>query len=199
MFCKARVFLVALIVTILSGCWIPEQFDVKVAVNKDGSYTFSYDGTLTFAPALAAAQKGELSAKDEADFKQEATKIARQPGFKKVDYLGKGKYKVLVEKSGRAGEPYYFLSKESKIFAVLPQKDGTISVSAIRPDRKTIQELTSIGAKIDGTLTVSVASGAKVVKHNAQSQPSVFGLFGGYRWQIKSPDDNPFIAIQPSS
>lgn len=199
MFHKARTFFVVLIVAVLSGCWIPEQFDAKVVINKDGSYTFSYDGTLTVALALAAAQTGELSAKDEAGFKQEAAKIAREPGFKKVDYLGKGRYKVLVEKSGKAGEPYYFLSNESKFFAVLPQKDGAISVSAIRPDKKAIQELSSIGAKIDGTLTVSVANGAKVIKHNAQSQPSVFGLFGGYKWQIKSPDENPFIVIQPSS
>jgi hypothetical protein len=199
MFQKARVFFVVLIVAVLSGCWIPEQFDAKVVINKDGSYTFSYDGTLTFALALAAAQKGELSAKDEASFKQEAAKMAREPGFKKVDYLGKGRYKVLVERNGKTDEPYYFLSKESKIFAVLPQTDGSISVSAIRPDKKAIQELNSIGAKIDGTLTVSVANGAKVIKHNAQSQPSVFGLFGGYKWQIKSPDENPFIVIQPSS
>ncbi len=199
MFYRARFFVVFLIIAILTGCWVPEQFDAKVVIKKDGSYTFSYDGTLTFALALAATQKGELSAKDEAGLKQEAAKIAREPEFKKVDYLGKGRYKVLVEKSGKAGEPYYFLSKEFKTFAVLPQKDGSVSVSAIRPDKKAIQELNSIGAKIDGTLTVSVASGAKILKHNAQSQPSMFGLFGGYKWQIKSPDENPYIVIQPSS
>jgi len=183
----------------LVGCFIPEQFDAKVVVNKDGSYTFSYDGTLTFAPALAAAKKGELKTKDEEFFKQEVAKIAREPGFKKVDYVGNGRYKVLVEKNGKPGEPHYFLSKESKIFAIIQQQDGTILVSAIRPDKKAIQGLNSIGAKIDGILTVSVASGAKVIKHNAQSQPSLFGLLGGYKWQIKSPDENPFIVIQPSS
>ena len=199
MFHKTSVIICVLIVAILTGCWIPEKFDAKVVINKDGSYTFSYDGTLTYALALAAAQKGELSAKDEADLKQEASKIAREPGFKSVDYQGKGRYKVVVEKNGRPGEPYYFISKNSQIFAIVPENGGSISVSAIRPDKKALQEMNSIGAKIDGTLTVSVARGAKVLKHNAQSQPSVFGLFGGYKWQIKSPDENPFIVIQPSS
>ena len=198
MFHKARITVFALIVAMLTGCWIPEKFDAKVVVNKDGSYTFFYDGTLTFALALAAAQKGELSPKDEIAFKQEATKIAREPGFKKVDYLGKGRYKVVVEKNGKPGEPYYFLSKEFKIFSVLTDKTGAITVSAVRHDKKAIQEINAIGAKIDGTLTVSVASGTKVLKHNALSQPSVFGLFGGYKWQIKSPDENPFIVVQPS-
>ena len=84
---KAKLLIYILILALLSGCWIPEQFDAKVVFNKDGSYTFYYDGTLTFALALAAAQKGNLSAKDEASFKQEAVKLAREPGFKKVEYL----------------------------------------------------------------------------------------------------------------
>ena len=87
MFYKTKLLFYVLMFALLSGCWIPEQFDAKVVFNKDGSYTFTYDGTLTFALALAAAQKGELSAKDEAAFKQEAVKLAREPGFKKVEYL----------------------------------------------------------------------------------------------------------------
>lgn len=196
---RIEIFLIATMAVILSGCFVPEQFDAKVTINSDGSYIFSYDGTLTFALALAAAQKGALREKDEDAFREEGLKLAREPGFKKVDYLGKGRYRVLVEKSGKAGEPYYFLSKESKIFAILPQQDRSISVSAIRPDEKSIQQLKSIGAKIDGTLTVSVAGGVKVIKHNAQSQPSAFGLLGGYKWQIKSPDENPLIVIQPQA
>ncbi|MFA7346283.1 MAG: hypothetical protein WCZ86_00850 [Desulfurivibrionaceae bacterium] len=194
---KARILFVFAIISIfLFGCWVPEKFQAKVAVNKDGSYTFVYDGILTFAAVLMAGQ-GELSARDEADLKKEAVKIAKEPGFKKVDYLGKGRYKVLVEKIGKPGEPYYFLSRESQILSILPQKDGTVSVSAIRPDKKAIQELSSIGVKIDGTLSVSVASEAKVLKHNAQSQPKLFGLLGDYKWQIKSPDENPVIVVQP--
>ena len=63
--------------------------------------------------------------------------------------------------------------------------------------KKDINELKSMGAKIDGNLTVSVAKGVKVLKHNAQSEPKVFGLFGGYKWEIKSPDADPFIVVQP--
>jgi hypothetical protein len=93
---------------VLTSCWIPENFDTKIAINKDGSYTFTYDGTLTFGMALAAAQKGGLSASDEAEFRKEGEKLRREPGFKKVDYQGKGRYKVLFEKAGNRGEPFYF-------------------------------------------------------------------------------------------
>lgn len=182
---------------ILFGCWVPENFQAKVTLNKDGSYTFVYDGTLTFAAMLFGGKNGKLSASDEAALKKETEKIAKEPGFKKVEYLGNARYKVLVEKSGKPGEPYYFLSKDSCAFSILPQKDGTVAVSGVRPDAKSIQELSSVGVKIDGTLSVSVANGAKVLKHNAQSQPKFFGLLGDYKWQIKSPDANPIMIVQP--
>lgn len=198
---RAMVLAIILILCLtLFGCWIPENFEAKVAINKDGSYTFTYDGTLTFGLALAAAKEGALGAGDEAELQKEATKIRQEPGFKKVDYQGKGRYKVFVEKTGKPGEPLYFVSQEFKLFAVLPNnKDHTVTVTGIRPSEKDIQQLNSIGAKIDGTLSVSVANGVKVVKQNAQVEPSLFGLMGAYRWQIKSPDANPVIVLQPGS
>lgn len=184
---------------LLDSCWIPENFEANVTVNKDGSYTFTYDGTLTFALALAAAKEGSLTQKEEAEFAKEAEKYRNEPGFKKVKYLGKGRYKVLVEKSGKPGEQYYFLSREMKIFSVNPQQDGSIKITATRFSKKDLNELKSIGAKINGNLIVSVERGVKVIKHNAQSEPKLFGLFGGYKWEIKSVDADPIIIVQPSS
>ena len=46
-----------MILLALTACWIPENFDTKITINKDGSYLFVYDGTLTFGLALAAAQQ----------------------------------------------------------------------------------------------------------------------------------------------
>ena len=198
-FHSARLLIVSILLVALSGCWIPENFDAKITINRDGSYTFTYDGTLTFAPALATAQHGSLSAKDEAELQKGAEQLRREPGFKKVDYQGKGRYRVLVEKTGNRGEPYYFISRELKIFAVLPQADRTVTVTAVRPGQKEIQELNSIGAKIEGTLSVSVANGVQVVRQNADSEPTLFGLFGSYKWQIKSPNVEPMIVVKPSS
>jgi hypothetical protein len=106
--CSTRIWIVLILTLVLAGCWIPETFDTKITVNKDGSYTFTYDGTLTYGPALAAAQQGGLSAKDEAEFQKEGDTLRREPGFKKVDYQGKGRYKVLFEKTGNRGERFYF-------------------------------------------------------------------------------------------
>jgi hypothetical protein len=182
----------------LWACWIPENFDVKVNINKDGSYTFIYDGTLTFALALAAAKDGKLSDKDEAGLQKEAGDLRRDPGFKKVEYQGKGRYKVYVEKSGKPGEPLYFISRDMAFFTILSKENHTVAVTAVRPKEKDIQQLNSIGAKMEGTLSVSVPSSLKVIKQNAESEPMFFGLFGAYKWQIRSPDANPEIVVQLS-
>jgi len=194
----AALLLVLVSTVALSSCWIPENFEAKVTINKDGSYTFTYDGTLTFALALAAAKKGGLSPRDEAEFQKAATELRKDRGFKKADYLGKGRYKVLVETSGKPGEPYYFIAKELRLFAVLPQNDRTILVTGIRPKPKELSELNAIGARIEGTLSVSAANGVKVLKHNAESTPTLLGLLGAYTWKIKSPAAEPMILLQPA-
>ena len=111
-----RVLLTLFLVVIVAGCWIPEKFTARIIVNKDGSYTYTYDGILTFALALAAAKEGKLSPKDEAAFKKEEEKIRGESGFKKVSYSGNGRYEVFVERERKAGEPTFFVSREAGFF-----------------------------------------------------------------------------------
>jgi len=183
----------------LTGCWIPEKFTSRVVINNNGSYTFSYDGILTFWLALAAAKEGALSSQDEAAFKKEEEKIRKEPGFKKVSYISNGRYKVLVEREHKPGEQTHFISRMQRIFSVVPKQDGTIEVSGFKLSEKDLAELKKIGAKVDGHLKVSVGRNVDVIKHNATSTPKFFGLFGDYEWHIKSPDVVPFIIVRPSS
>lgn len=196
---RAVRFLITLgLVAIVAGCWIPEKFTARVVVNKDGGHSFKYDGTLTLAIALAAAKEGKLSPKDEAGFKKEEEKIRKDPGFKKVNYVGSGRYEVLYEQDRKAGEATYFLSKKDAIFSVVPKQDGTIEISGFKVTEKNLAEFNKIGAKVDGYLKVSLGKGMEVVKHNAQSTPKLFGLYGDYEWNIKSPDATPFIVVRPT-
>ena len=187
--------LVLIVCISMSGCWIPESFDAKVTLNRDGSYTFTYDGTLAFVLAVAAAKDRALSANDEAQLRRQADGLGREPGIKSVEYQGKGRYRVLFEKSGKAGEPLDFLG----IFSIRRNPEGSVAVSGARPSRKDLEELTRLGANIGGRLSVSVPFGVTVVRHNAQSEPFFWGLFGTYKWEIKSPGANPVIVVRPSS
>lgn len=103
---------------------------------------------------------------------------------------------MVVEKEGKPNEPYYFLSKDSKLISIIPQKDGTIAISAVKLDSKSIATLKAIGSKIEGTLSVTLGNGVKVISQNATTEPSFFGLMGAYKWQIKSSDVLPSMVVK---
>ncbi len=181
---------------LLTGCLIPEKFDATISIAKDGSYKFRYDGTLAYALALEAVNKNTLAAKDEEGLKKLTEEFKKDKQFTKVEYLGKARYQVVVEKEGKPNEPYYFLSKDSKLISIIPQKDGTIAISAVKLDSKSIATLKAIGSKIEGTLSVTLGNGVKVISQNATTEPSFFGLMGAYKWQIKSSDVLPSMVVK---
>ena len=175
----------------------PEQFDANVTIRADGSYTYSYDGVLIFVPALMQASRaGRLDAHMEAQLKEAASQL-RQEGFQSAEYLGRGRYAVVLERSRARGEPSYFPSREMKVFSIRPQPDGTIVIGGSRPDASAPCQLTGTDAEIDGTLIVMLDNGVNVLKHNAQSKPA-HGVVGGFQWRIRSPDADPFMIVQPA-
>lgn len=179
------------------GCFIPEQFDASIDFAKDGTYTVVYDGVLTYALALAAAKEGHLTPADDEELRREAGKLLpASEGFQQVDYIGKGRFKVRFKKALNAGQPFYFLSSELNIFSILPQQNGTTRIETLTLQRKDIAQFGEIGAKIDGTFSVSLPSSFEVLRHNAESEPMFFGLLGSYKWHINSPGTSPLIILR---
>jgi hypothetical protein len=175
----------------------PEQFDAKVEIHSDGTYAYSYDGILIFVPALIRAERGALDARMETQLKEAALQLRRE-GFQRAEYLGSGRYAVLLEQSRSNGEPSYFPSREMRVFSIKPRPDGAITIDGSRPDATAPCQLTGTNAELDGTLIVTLDKGVEVLKHNAQHTRPIHGLFGGYQWRIKSPDADPFIIVLPA-
>lgn len=187
----------AVCLLLLAGCWIPENFVAHVKVQRDGGYTFTYDGSLAYAPVLPMAHDGSLTEKDERELRNMAEDLKQETGYRELRYTGKGRFKVFAEKKGLPGEGYHFMSESMKIVSIQPRSDGSLKISGMRPSEEVFKKLRSIGASMTGKLTVSVPWGMQVLDHNAQSEPVFFGLFGGYTWEIDEPDDDPYIIVMP--
>jgi len=182
----------ALVMISLSACFLPEDFEVIITVKRDGSYTFNYEGNLVHALALSAIKEDKLSKKDEASLKEQEKEFLESPGFKKVKYIGNARYKVMVEQPGKAGEDYYFTSKDMSIFSIMRQDDATMAIKALKLNEKDMKMLKDLDFDIVGTLTVSVEKGVKVIDHNAGKVSS-----GVYQWKIKNPEEAPRIIVKP--
>ena len=166
-------------------------------IHVDGSYAYSYNGVLIFVPALIqACRAGFLEPHLEAQLKVAAGQL-HQEGFQHADYLGRGRYTVALEHAAAKGQPSYFPSREMTVFSIRPRLDGTIIIIGSRPDTTAPCQLTGTDAEIDGRLTVTLERGVNVVTHNAQSRVSITDPLSGYEWRIKSPDDDPFMIVQP--
>lgn len=190
------VIILLFLVVILFSCLFPEKFEAKIKVNKDETYSLCYDGILTFVLAKAAEiEQGKLTAKDEKDIKNLEQEFKKDPDVKKVNYISHGQFKVLYERKGTLNSPIYFLNNEIKIFSIIPRKDKKVEINGMKLSRKDMEQLQKLKMKVDGRLEVS--TNAKVIKHNASSEPQFFGLLGAYKWQIKSVSDPaPEMLIQ---
>ncbi len=170
---------------LLSSCLFPESFKSSVEIKRNGDFSFSYDGTLTFLIArVEEVQSGTLSPETRQALKVLEKKMSQDKAFKKVEYLGHSKYRVIYRKEGKLDKPFYFVGSDVKLFSIIPKPGGLVEIKGIGLGKKDINELKELKLKIDGELNVK--TDGEVIEQNATSTPSLFGLWGGYQWKITS-------------
>lgn len=186
---KLLLIISVILLFVLSGCYLPEKFTGRVDVNKDGSYTMTYDGTMV----NVRARKEHI---DPQDLQKDAIEIGKDPEVKYIKYIGHEKYRISMEVNRQAGQRGYIFGKKHKIIEAIPHKDGVLEISAVNI-KKGIRDLKAFGLEVDGKLIVSVPVGMEVLGSNADRKPSIFGLFGDYEWDINSFDRKIEIRLRP--
>lgn len=192
-------FTALLLIPVLPGCFIPEKFESSLHVNEDGSYVFKFDGSLAYAPALQKLNqnKNTLTQEDENKLKEMAQNDNWPSEFKTFSYTGRGRYDLAVEKQGKAGEDYVFITKDIPLITISHEADGTIRVENRKYGQKDLNTLKEMGVKTDGHFELSTGPGVKVLEHNARKKPAFWGLIGNYEWAFESLDDDLMITIAP--
>ncbi|MBC8525418.1 MAG: hypothetical protein ISS28_06405 [Candidatus Cloacimonetes bacterium] len=179
-----KYLLVFAMTLILVSCFIPEEFTIKIEVNNDGSYSFIYDGILTYLFARAAAIEAPLSEEDEAEMKEIENEFKEEPEFKKVNYIGKGQFEVLYEKTGEAGESFYFFDEQYSFFSIVYSKNDTIEISGFQLDKESLAQMEQMQLKIDGEF--EILTNATVLKHNSNAKVEKIKSMDCYKWDVKS-------------
>jgi hypothetical protein len=164
----------------LSACLIPEQFESNVNVSKDGNVSFEYVGTMSNPLAMAEEQKnGKLSPKSEQFMRDFGNSMKKETGFRSVDYIGHGKYRVTYQLAGKLVEGHPFRFTGDIPVLTLARKGNEVTLAGISLSQKDMDELGKMHLQFDGTINLKTT--------NASSTPTLG--FGAYSWHIKSPKD----------
>lgn len=167
----------------LSGCLAPEKGSAEITLNKDGSYSLAYRGSMAHVMALAMKAQGKPIAKRDQDgIDQQLASLARDKDFLSVRKASFGRIDVNYLAKRPKGQTLKFIG-DSNIITIIPNpttKSLLIRSAAITP--KNVQELSSIGYAPDIKLTVY--SELPVISHNGAA--SAGGMFSkaGYSWHI---------------
>jgi hypothetical protein len=187
-----RCIAAAVVISALAGCLVPEKFEATLAFNPNGSYDYKYQGTAISMLELVATKEGKWSRQDELKFKLEREKfLQKNPGWKKFNSLGEGRYDILIEQDMKPGENV----NDLKFFRVDWAKNDQLgTVTAHQMKKEEAQEFKKLNIKINGVLNVTLPPGARVLKHNASSTPGMWSK--SYSWTIGSIDDQPEIRFE---
>jgi hypothetical protein len=82
------------LIILVAGCLLPDNFQLDIIANRDGSYTADYAGDLIFIPGYAELKQGKGNDHGKA-FTDLLEEIRKEPGFKSVDYKGQARYRVI--------------------------------------------------------------------------------------------------------
>jgi hypothetical protein len=181
-------------VVLMTSCFVPDRYETEVRVSKDGSYGITFIGILTYAPLYGQIVRGEI---DEAHAKDNERRfletLKRDDGFKEVASLGRGRYQVRYERTGRfagAHQMVTFVSRQEPMFRVRTTETGTLEINGSGQGRLYAKRLEEVGLKSQGLFRV--VTDAEVTDTNAHFvRKSPAPGYMVYDWRVKGFMDIP--------
>ena len=184
---KRLIWIISIAVAFLfTGCFLPEKFESKIDIKKDGSYVMTYDGTIIDIRAL----EKKPSPKDEKKLAAFVKRMKKDPNVKEAKYLGGGRYQIVTKEDKKAGQRGNIMD----FIKVIP-KGKTINIISQKAKPRDLKELKRLNAKIDGKLIVSIPDNMKFEGTKPDSTPTLG--FGNYEWNIDSFDKDINIKVVP--
>src|SRR4051812_4811811 len=113
---------------LLAGCWIPEKFNLAIKLKNDKTFSFIFGGTVA-NPILIEAIKNGMRKQEENDQVKSLVREFKQTGYKRADYLGKGRFDVLFESTEPLRKAFYFPNELEHLVSIVPDKKNVVEIS----------------------------------------------------------------------
>lgn len=190
----SRLCAAVLCLLLASSCYVPDNFETEIRITKDGSYGLTYIGVLTYAPLFGQIARGEIDAeRAKENERMFLEQLKRDEAFKQVTSLGKGRYQVRYERTGRfagAHQMITFVSRQEPMFRVRTTEEGMLAVNGSGQGKMYAKRLEEVGLKTQGLFRV--VTDAEVTESNAHfKRQSPAPGFTVYDWRIRDFNDIP--------
>jgi hypothetical protein len=150
-----KFLLIAVVLGLLVGCFVPEEYTLKMKVNEDQSYSIVFSGIMTYMPLLEIHSGDGLSESDNADGEYFAELFMDFDYVTKAEYIGDARFKVMVD-TGVITEDYFMNFGSGAFFTVVNQ-GGTITVKSESLTAGDAEYMVELGMKIDGEIEIETA------------------------------------------
>lgn len=146
------------VLPVLSSCYVPDEFAAEIRIARNGDYSLTYNGVLTWAPLYMQIVRGEVTG-DAVQDKIEAIRrdIKRDPQFTSVRSMGRGQFAVQYKRTGNyVATPgmVTFVRRNAKIFNIDARDEGSVTVYAETPNIDKARPMAEAGLLVRGTLRV---------------------------------------------
>jgi len=172
-----------------AACVVPDKFTAEYTIRPDGTYNFTYEGTmvdvLARAVALEAREKNQSpGAKVGQDIREVREALKQDPRIKSFQEEAEDLYRVRVEESGNLKEKEFlpFFSHEVNVwFLQYDRKSNTASFNITPFTDKSLADMDKLNLAPDGEIKFSTA--CRLVSSNVELDRSFFG--SAYSFKIR--------------
>lgn len=188
---RRKILFFAIILALLSSCYVPVRFDAEIKVTRRGYYTMIYDGYLVDIGLYNDLRQNKITADKEVE-KVDLIRtdlIGRDPSVKDFKYFNKGHFKVNWERKGDLldAKMVTFLRRNEKFLTLKYIKEKGLAVmEGASISEVTAKQLADVGLGIEGE--IRVITDLPVVDHNAAKVKGDVKGFGEktFIWKIKN-------------
>jgi hypothetical protein len=171
----------------LAACYLPNNFRSEIRMGRTGDFAIAFYGELIWAPLYRDIQNGKYTS-DQIPEQVELIRkdIARDSGFKLVESLGQGRFKVEYHREGRLkpSDEVTFVRRNAIILLIKATPDGKVAINGagIKPsDAKTI---TDMGLTMKGQFDI-ITDGLVTTNNATRVEP--FQTYQRYVWVVDGP------------